>query len=247
MGSFLAALITAALAQEPPVAEAPVPPAPPVEEVVVWGRLAIDNARDDIVHEFESLGFSVARRDGDEVIFRSGSYLVRKITLGADGTLTFGRPVAGLTEAPPVAADTSPDPRTAPSGQGGASFFLLPSERKMKLAQDKIVEATRDEIAALRAVQRRTELEERLLNLPDQLDRLWADGTPLDPGPRLETPEDRRRAVLTRWATRIDTEEGRRVRETLEAWIGSVVQQSPTPITDAERTEFETKAGRPLP
>lgn len=243
MGPFLG-VIAAALAQEPEV-----PPAPPpdvAEEVIVWGRLAIDRARDAVVRELEGLGFRESRRPDGTIVFRRGSTLVRKLTLAPDGTLTFGRPVAGLADTPPP-PQPALDPKVAPAAEGGVTMYVLPGDRKIEAAQDEVRTAVQDEIATLQAVQRRTVFEEQMLALPDQLDQLWTDGTPLDPGPVLATPDDRRRAVLTRWATRADTEEGRRVQAAIEAWLGSVVQASDHPITDAERAEFEGRAGRPLP
>jgi hypothetical protein len=241
MGPFLA-VIGAAFAQDPPSE-----PAVVSEEIIVTGQLAIDRARDAVVRQFEALGFRADRRGDGSIVFRGGSTLVRRATLAPDGTLSFGRPVAGLAESPPAPPVMGGDPRMAPTAGGGATVFLFPGDRKVEAAQQRIRDETRDEIDTLVTIQRNTAQEQRLDRLPDRLDRLWTDGIPLEGGTVLDTPEARRRVVLTEWATRADTPEGREVQRTIEAWLAAVVQPSDDPITDAERAEFEARAGRPLP
>lgn len=243
MGPLAGLIAALAAAQDEPTAPAV---EEPQEEVVVWGRLAVDRARDEIVREFEAIGFHVARREEGSVVFRSRSSLVGKVTLRPDGSLDFTG--AGVRPAPsPLAPAPVQSPNEPPLGGGGLSVTGPPSRAKVKDAEDEIRDRVKDEIAAFRAVQQRTIFEEQLLGLPDRLDRLWADGTPIEPGPTLATPDERRRAVLSYWATRADTVEGQRVRETVEDWLLAVVQAGDRPLTDAERAEFEAQAGRPLP
>jgi hypothetical protein len=237
-----------------PVPAEPVPaepvPAEPAEEVVVWGRLAVDKARDAVVKQFEGLGYEVARRKDGRVIFRGKD---GKITLLPSGDLVFGAAPPRLVDQP--AESYTQDPRyedlePGPMAPGPGVSVALPGGEKVQGRRDEILRETRDELDAYTAVVRRTAFEEMLQALPDRLDRLWTDGVPLDPNAAvLPTPEARRRAVLEHWATRTDTPEGRRTCAALEAWLSSVVQSSEAPITDAERQEFEArrKDGRELP
>jgi hypothetical protein len=242
MGPLAGLIAALAAAQDEPVLVVE----EPQEEVVVWGRLAVDSARDEIVREFEAIGFRVVRREEGAVVFRSRSSLVGKVTLRPDGSLDFTG--AGVRATPaPVASAPVQSPNEPPIAGSGLSVIGPPSRAKVKDAEDEIRDRVKDEIASFRAIQQRTLFEEQLLTLPDRLDRLWADGTPIEPGPALASPDERRRAVLSHWATRADTVEGARVRETVEDWLLAVVQASDLPITDAERAEFEAQAGRPLP
>lgn len=245
-------------APEPVPAPVPAPePAPasvapaPVEEVVVWGELARDQARDRLLHRMEELGFRLARRDGDDLVFRGPSWTGRS-TFHDDGSFTFSRPVVGFRSPPPEAYTPPPGhepPLGSPMQMGvGPSFWVLPSGRKLRRLHDQLLDATHAETEAYLAVSRRTELENQLQVLPDRLDALWRDGTPLGgQGAALASPDDRRRAVLAYWATRTDTPEGQRVAEAVEQWLGAVVQTSDHPITDAERSEFVRADGRVLP
>jgi hypothetical protein len=237
-----------ARAQEPE--PEPVPPQEPSEEVVVWGRLAIDKARDELAKQLEELGYRVVRRQDGRTIFRGPD---GKITLLSSGELVFGAAPPKIVDPPPESytkdpryEDLDPDPMM----QGGGVSVAFPGGPKVQTRRDKILHETRDELDAYVAVVRRTAFEEMLQALPEQLDRLWKEGIPLDPNaPSLPTPEARRRSVLEFWATRTETTEGRRTCAAVEAWLASVVQASEAPITEAEREEFEAKRkdGRALP
>ncbi|MEQ1565264.1 MAG: hypothetical protein ABMA64_06470 [Myxococcota bacterium] len=228
-------------------------PAPADEEIVVWGQLARERARDAVVHALEDLGYEVVRRDGEQIVLRPPSAWTGRATLHEDGTLSFGRPAVGFRSAPPEAFERAA-PLAPSEGElqvGGPSFWLLPSARKRDAANDRVLEAVHGPIVQFEVVSQRTALENQLALLPEQLDALWASGAPLPsgtPGP-LATAEDRRRAVLAYWASRTDTAEGTRVAEVVEKWLSNVVQPSGTPITDAERAEYEARRtdGRRLP
>jgi hypothetical protein len=247
----MALLLGWARAQEPvpePVPETEVPPAS--EEVVVWGRLAVDKARDALVQQFEGLGYRVVRRRDGRTIFRGQD---GKITLLPSGELVFGAAPPRFVDQPPESytkdpryEDLDPDPMV----QGAGVSVAFPGGPKLQTRRDEILRETRDELDAYVAVMRRTAFEEMLQALPERLDLLWKEGVPLEPGDAvLPTPEARRRAVLEHWATRVETPEGQRTCAAIEAWLSSVIEASQTPITEAERQEFEPrrKDGRELP
>jgi hypothetical protein len=248
--------------EQPEAPEAPAEPAEPAEpvpaepqadvEITVWGRLAIQQARDEVVDQIEELGYREVRRRNGETMFR-GRYA--KVTFFDDGRLQIGRVVAGL--APPPREVTEPPPRpglpqrTAPMETGaGPWFWALPSKAKIDPLREEILQATRDEVQAYVEVMRRTALEEMLQGLPDRLDRLWTEGAPLSgQGAPIEGMDARREAGLAFWASRTDTVEGRRAAEVVESWLSAVVQASEHPITAEERAKFEAQAppGRTLP
>lgn len=222
----------------------------PVMEITVWGRLAIDQAEDDIVREMESLGYTTVRKDG-RIIFKPP-----RAWMGAavwrDGLLTFRRPIAGFQAAPSYVYEQDlrresgaidPGGRSMVLSQGGAGLWVFPSRAKRGAQRDLVRQTLAQELAWYDAVVARTAVEELVFGLPDRLDAVWESGTPLEAtgGATLGTPKERRRHVLEYWATRADTPAGRHVAAAVSSWLRAVVQTSAYPITDAERTQFESK------
>lgn len=79
----------------------PEPPPPVPYEITVWGDLAVDKARDTIVREIESHGYTVARRKNGDTVFRGHPRWRGNVTLSDDGTLAFSRPILGFSAPPP--------------------------------------------------------------------------------------------------------------------------------------------------
>lgn len=234
-----------ALGQELPPAVEPLR----TMEITVWGRLAIDQAEDDVVREMESLGYRTVRK-GDKIVFKPP-----RAWMGAavwrNGMLDFRKPIAGFQPAPSAVYEqdlrrqsTAIDPggRAVVLDQGGVGFWLLPSPTKRQAQRARVREALADEMVWYDAVVARTAIEERVFALPDQLDAVWNDGTSLDGSVgALATPRDRRRHILEYWASRSDTPEGRRISGAVGAWLGAVVQPSAHPITAEERRTYEAR------
>ncbi|MCA9493490.1 MAG: type II toxin-antitoxin system HicA family toxin [Myxococcales bacterium] len=243
-------LAASALAQDPsPRSEiAPM-------EVVVWGELACDQARDALVAELESMGYRVARRDGDHVVLKPPAAWMGRVTVHPDGALDFGRPAIGFGTLPEETYAHDPrhgtdDPRVPTVEAGaGATFWLLPGERKRDAVQRAVLDRTHDERDALLAVTVRTAIEAWVDQLPGKLDALWTTGAPLTgSGPTLGTEVERRDAVLEYWATRAEGPEGSYVMDTVETWLRQVLWEQ-MPPTEQELTTWDARRsdGRTLP
>lgn len=230
--------------------------ADPVLEITVWGRLAIDRAEDEIVSTLEGMGYT-ARRRGDDIVFRPPRGWMGA-AIFSDGQLTFRRAVAGLQPIPTEAYDddlrrtttlTGPDGQPMDPWVGvGPSLWLFPSQRKLKPQQQAVLSAAHEPLMHYRAVVARTELEALISALPDRLDAVWTEGTPLQGDALLQTHEARRAHVLDYWASRALTPQGNHVCRAVEAWLSAVVQDSDHPITDDERSTYEARRpGRALP
>ena len=79
--------------------------------------------------------------------------------------------------------------------------------------------------------------EDRLhRQIPDELDALWTSGVLLGMarGEPLQTPEERRQAILAFWAGRSCTPEGAEARLVAALFLEYEVQSSPFPATPAE-------------
>lgn len=231
----------------------PTPPAPtPTEEIVVWGRLAVDQARDAVVRRVEGLGYRVARREDGVIVLRSGDWR-GKVFVGADGTLDFTHPVAGFGAMNPDLYTHDPrfeDPTNLHSAslepKPGPSFWLLPSPARKQGAEQQVWDATAAERAALRTILTRTEEEEWLEALPGRLDGLWTAGTPLSTGSPPVADGDRRAALLGYWAALPDDPFGQRATRVVERWM---LNAAIAPATPDERARYEAARAdhRPLP
>ncbi len=228
---------------------------PPLE-IVVWGRLAIDRAEDEIVHTLEEMGYETRRR-GDQLVFRPPRAWMGAVVF-EEGLIDFRQPVAGLQAAPPEAfvddprhpsQILGPDGRPLTPIGAGPTAWILPSKRKLAPHRSAVRQALEPQLAHYRAVVAKTALEESLIALPDRLDAVWRDGVPLsDAAGPLTDPAARRAHVLAYWASRPETPEGDRVCAAVEAWLRAVVQTSDHPITAAERERHGAqRTSRSLP
>ncbi|MEM6926773.1 MAG: hypothetical protein AAF602_07605 [Myxococcota bacterium] len=213
-------------------------------EMTVYGRLAIDRALDDVVDKMEGLGYT-AKRDGERVVFRPPLGWMGKAVL-EDGKLDFRRSVAGIAgpdDSVNMELFRRIDPNKPPTEGYGLRLWLLPAEKKVEPLRAEVREAVGPELSRYNAVVARTALQERLASLPDRLDAVWSDGTPLAGTAALGTATDRRLHILEYWATRSSTPEGRLTARAVADWLEAVVQDSDAPITGNERSRYEARRG----
>jgi hypothetical protein len=250
-------LTTWAFAQGAPPAPTP-PPAPTDEEIVVYGQLAIDKARDAIVAQMEGLGYRPVDR-GDNIVFRPPKSWMGKAILHDDGRITFTRPLLALQGAEymgSLSRDLEENvnvSRDGATGAGGVAVTVVPEKKKLETVRLRVEQAVQDELDHYVTVVRGTALQELLATLPDRLDATWTTGAPIQasavPRAPLDTPEARRQAILEFWASRTDTDAGHKVCKAVEAWMSATIQESEHPITDEERARYEARRsdGRTLP
>lgn len=220
------------------------------EEVVVWGRLAVDQARDALVRKIETLGYHVARRRAGDVVLKSGDWKGR-VFVGPEGDLRFRHPFATLVPAPPEAYTTPPDATaslhaatTVPAGAGVTGSVA--GKRQKWGAERAVFDATEGERRRLSAIVERTREEEWLEALPARLDALWSAGTPLRDGDPTVPAADRRAAVLGYWGGLPDDPFGARATDVVERWMEGAL---PGPFGAEERAAAEAarRDGRTLP
>jgi hypothetical protein len=206
----------------------------PSEEVVVYGQLAVDKARDAVVRDLEAMGYRAKRFEEDRVILRSGDWR-GAVILHDDGQVEFTRPLLGMTEPPPELFEVDPartgavDPMRPGMNAGGPTFWVRPSDQRRAEAQAKVVGATEGRRAELRDVFTRTIEEDLLFALPDRLDAMSRD------------------EVLAYWAQQADDPFGQRVTRAVERWMEA--NWTAAPVTPEERARHESgrQDGRSLP
>jgi len=194
---LIGALAPAAFAQETPPAEeeeeerdqeedAAEDIPPPSEEIVVYGQLAIDLARDAIIHEMERFGYRVrSEQEGRTILAPPVSWMGAAV-LEADGMITFRNPVFAVgvpsetwavdpryedpTTAIPGSKDvqmTTPIVANTPGQEGASGSIMLggtasmPSKRKRDSVRAQMLAATEDEVLELRRLLLATEAADR--------------------------------------------------------------------------------------
>lgn len=199
-----------------------------VEEIVVWDENRVEAARQQVIDAFEQAGWAVHKeRDDGSIIFRhhrdrwKGSFV-----LGEQGSIRTRRPLAY-------------DWRIGFPFPHPTRF--LPSKAKLKGPRRRALTAIRDDLDGLHEAQARMAAEARWEHTVAKLDALWERGEPLDDGPILKEPADRRQAVLDLWATRTETEMGRLTMSRIADWLQGTVQASDHPLTDAEIAQAEAR------
>ena len=229
------------------------------EEIVVYGELAVQKARDEVIAQMEALGWRTIDKGGGDLVFRAPSPWMGRARFDPEmGTLDFRRPAAGFRLATydqdptpaPVSSrvDADGQPVDAPMASG-AGFWLLPRKKKVDPVWASVRKATRDELMDYQKIKMGTAFEARLAAMPDRLDRLWSEGVALEAAAASLPPgEPRVRAVLSFWATRVDSPEGRRMLSAVEAWIDATLVEDGH-LSDALRQEYEAQRadGRSLP
>jgi hypothetical protein len=208
------------------------------EEVVVWGEHHVRQARAVVVRSLEDLGWRARSKSRDGmVVFRPPEAWMGKAFFTAEGQLEFGRPVIAVTPTlvPGTYAVYDPDEvldrRDTAGIAAGPRMTILPAEKRILAIQNQVREAVREPVEAYVALYRETEFRTLLEQIPARLDRLWEEGRPVDGGEgSVETPRDRRLAVLAYWSSQPDNEDGLAVSERVEAWLRETVQRSESPL-----------------
>ncbi len=236
---ILLLLLGLALAEEPP------PPDEEVYEITVYGGPLVEQARRRLVQELGAEGYTDVERQEDHLRLRNEAAWKGEILLYDDGWVRVKRqPVQVLAPEMPGIRENSPvawaacvvyPPRCVRVGGATVGRRKFQAQKGRTLARiDQDVQTYGDRVAD-------RHLEGTLAELPDRLEALWTEGVPLRGEAPVETPEDRRAALLDYWESRTDTLWGDQVRITVEAFLRSVVQEGPHAFTEEEVEAFNAQ------
>lgn len=234
-------LLALALAGEEP--ETPPPGPDAAIEVIVFEEMLVEKAKQQVYTDLQEAGYTEMVRKDDKAIFRHPEPYKGEVHVYDDGWMRVKRQKIQVEgREMPWAEKNSPlawagcilwSPLCIrPAGQTvGSKKFRSAEDRVVRWAQGD-VNAWGDRIADL-SVKRKTDV------LPNQLEALWAEGTPIErEGESLATPAERRHELMRYWASRTDTPWGEQVRASVEAFCRGVVQHSEHPFTQAEIDQF---------
>lgn len=202
--------------------------------VVVVAERRVEMARNALILRAKEAGFTRERQRRDRLILRHDAPWKGDIVVHDDGRVELKRQPVRFE--PPV---RNPKPADylwcvlfplciRPSGQ-------TLGKRKFRAAEANGLAAIHPEVVTLDRRIAELGLARKVEDLPARLDALWERGVPLDAdGPPIADLAARRAAVAAFWSSRTDTEEGRIVRDIVQAWVRNVVQFSEAPYSEAE-------------
>lgn len=240
------ALVGAAQTPEPP----PEPPAEAELELIVYGELLVEQARQAVVDELAELGFSDVIERGDHVVYRHESPWHGEVVLYEDGWMEVKRQPLRVEgrQVPWAKKDT-------PLAWAGCLIYpwaclrvngALVGVRKWRGSESRTVAEVQPEVRIWGDRIADLAVERKADGLPERLGALWAEGIALQGGPPLLTYRERRAALIAYWESRTDTAWGEAVRQVVVSFCRAVVQHSDHPFTDAELQAFLEAQGRPL-
>ncbi len=241
------------------------------EEVIVYGQLRVDQARQKVIDDLSDLGYSKVIEKDDAVVLRHESAWKGDVWLHDDGWMRIKRQ--------PVRVEAPGTPWGKKNSAGAwMGCILYPflcvkpggqtvGTRKFRGVESRTASAVQGDVEEWAARVADLAIDRKAEELPDRLQRLWDDGVPLavdlgasapsssgedaveapgwDP---IETPADRRAAILEFWGSRTDNEWGEAIREVVERFCRGVIQHSEHPFTEAEIRAFNrvSRAARPF-
>jgi hypothetical protein len=237
--------IALALAQEP-TEPAPAEPTTTTEsrpvdgkpmEIIVYGEVLVDRARDQLMETAKDQGYArEIRRDGFTIL-RHDDPWKGEIRLYDDGRVEVHRQPVRFE--PPFARKTPLAWLTCvvvplcirPNGQ-------LVSPRKFHAQERRALEAIEPDAVVYNDRIADWATDRKADQTGAHLADLWTSGKPIDGDVVLESFEARRQAILAYWDSRTDSEWGDQIRARIESFIRGEVQQGEHPFTVAEIDAF---------
>ncbi len=230
-----AAEVEAAEEEEP---EGASPPQRPVasEEIVVHDDLEIARRRAALERGIRNLEYQPGKRKGDTVVYRPYSPWKPSVVVHDEGFIIIKR--SPVRFAPPTKRQRAVDYLWCippfglmcirPGGQVVSPAKLNHQKARVAYTVDPDLRDWREAIVS-RAWSARVGEE-----IPTLLDATWQDGAPIKGDAVLETPAQRRAAILDFWSGRACNLEGQEVRDLVALFLEYEIQPSDHPLTASE-------------
>jgi len=206
------------------------------DEIIVTGRLEVEAAKQEVIQDLQSEGYTELKRKKNYLLLRHPSNWKGEIRLYDDGWVLMKRqPIRFVAPAVPWAKENSP--------LAVVSCLLYPtacirvggqmvSRAKLGAQKARTLEVAGEDMRAWGERVADMNTSNTIDELPDRLFALWDLGESLEESPtqRLVSFGERRRALFQFWEERTDTLWGNRVRAAVEIFIREEIQSSDHPF-----------------
>jgi len=208
------------------------------EEIVVYGEMEVVRRRRVLDRRLRNMGYKSGVKKDNRTVYRPEVAWKPTVVVYEDGFVVMRRSrvrfepwVKGKTKA--VWISCIPPFALMCIKLGGR----LVSPARLSAQKERTLDAMDAPLDDWQAAIASHATQERLnRQIPDELDALWGQGTPMGGGrgEPIPTPEARRQAILDFWAGRSCTPEGAAAREVAALFLEYEVQASPFPLTPDE-------------
>lgn len=244
----------AAVPADPPASTVTAPddaPAPPdsdetedlvedkgVVEILVFGEMEIARRRRAVNNKLRSEGYTEKKKKRDgTAVWRPETPWKPSVEVHNDGFVVMKRS--------PVRFDSYIKGKSPARWIGCIPPFIVMcvriggqvvSKTKLDAQKDRVATSMDSEVDAWTEAVTANAMKNRIeVTLPAAMERTWTTGAPFEGGSPLDTPADRRAALLDFWATRACNPEGLAVRMAVENFLEYQVQSSAHPVLKAEQ------------
>lgn len=215
-----------------------------VHELTVYGDLRVEMAREQVLDTLAEAGYTDMKDMGDYIRVRHPQVWKGEIRVYDDGWIKMKRqpvqfrsPKTFLGEEGSVASGLTCILLIPCLRMGGQTV----SKKRYTAQEVRTFDAVHEDVEALADRVADRETGERINDLPEQLDQVWYEGVSPWDGSEVETPAERKQALLDYWDSRTDTVWGDRVRVAVEAYLRSEVQGTDDEFTRAEVEAFNER------
>lgn len=244
MSTLLLVLTGLALAQDPDSDGASVVDDDDAYEIIVYDDVAAEFARQAVVERLDEIGYSERIERNGYVIYRHPDNWRGDVRMYDEGYIRIRRQ--------PVQVEPVFGKAGTPLGTASC-VLLLPlctrlggqtvGRRKLQAQKTGIAQFLDPEMDVWGDRIADREVGSRIAVLPDELEKLWFEGVPLEGGEEAVAvvgPDAKKAAILAFWDSRTNTIWGNRVRLTVEGFIRAVVQNSEQGFSNDEVAAFNT-------
>lgn len=224
---LLATLLTSALAEEPDDTTEPIKDET-ATEIIVFGELLIEAARQEVITDLKRQGFTRIKEKNGITILKNETVFKGKIVLHEDGWMEHRRqgiraelPDSKIKEAVPalgwMPCVTNP---TACVRAGGVAI----SPRKLQHVKTRTFRAVAEDLATLSDRVADLSVDRTVNDLPQRLENCWLNGDSLMGEEHLATEGERIDDMVAFLESRAPNDWGDRVRLATRAYIRGVIQ-----------------------
>jgi hypothetical protein len=209
------------------------------EELIIMSELQIARRRGEVIRNLKMMGYREGKTRNGRTVYKPDAAYHPTVILDDDAWMRIKRTPIRMD--PAGAKDNRlrylwclpPLTITPACIQAGGQLI---SKRKLAHFKEDVVRTTRYEMGQWQSAVVGHAMDKRLgEDIPDMLEQIWATGLPESKsGPILNSPTERKAAILQFWSSRACLKEGAQARLVVADFIEHTIQTSENPASTDE-------------